>query len=96
MGIGNPFPVSVDLKMSRENSTTTTDSNIFFPRTNKILAKGALNDKFWVKCDGKGNMNFHHLVDPLKTIRELGKLLDEDLITKEQFEQAKQILLGRI
>ena len=96
MSPGNPFPVSVDLKVSRENSTTTIDSNVFPPETNKILTKGALSDKFWVKCDGKGNMNFHHLTDPIKTIKELGKLHNEGLITDEQFEQAKRILLDRI
>ena len=69
---------------------------MFQPEVNKIVTKGIRRQKFWIKCDGSGHMDFRHISDPLKEIEQLGKLKDKRLITEEQFEQAKMILLDRI
>lgn len=96
MSPGNPFPTGVNLNLSHEDSTQTIDSNIFQPEVNKIVTKGIRREKFWIKCDGNGNMNFQHITDPIKEIERLGKLKDQKRITEEQFERAKNILLDRI
>lgn len=41
-------------------------------------------------------MDFRRIVNPIKEIEQLSKLMDKNLITAEQFEQAKKILLDRI
>lgn len=96
MNPGSPFSASVNLGLSHESSTTTVDSNIFPPEVNKIVTKGIRREKFWIKCDGMGHMDFQYIVDPIKGIEQLGKLRDKNLITTEQFEQSKKILLDRI
>lgn len=96
MSSGSPFRAGVNLNLSHEESTVTVDSNVFPPETNKIVTRGVRKDKFWIKCDGKGNMDFQHIVDPIKEIERLGKLRDKNWITAEQFEQATNLLLDRI
>ena len=96
MNPGNPFPASANLSMSHEDSTITVDSNVFPPEVNKIVTKGIRREKFWIKCDGSGHMDFRRIVNPIKEIEQLSKLMDKNLITAEQFEQAKKILLDRI
>ncbi len=94
---GNPFPVNVDLKASYKKSIITVDSNILPPEVSKVAPVGAIHrHTYLIKCDGNGNMDFHHLEDPTKTITKLGKLRDEGRITDEEFKQTKQTLLARI
>lgn len=76
--------------------TLTTDSNVFPPEVNKIVTKGIRREKFWIRCDGEGCMDFNHITNPLRSIEQLGKLKDKGLITDEQFEKARNVLLDRI
>ena len=97
MSPNSPFPVNIDLSSTREDSTITTDSNVFYPEVNKIVARGRIRkERFWVKCDGGGRMDFIRIADPIKEIERLGKLKDMGLITDEQFEKTKRSLLDRV
>lgn len=50
---GNPFSINVSLNATHEDSTVTTDSNIFLPAVNKIVTKGMHREKFWINVTGR-------------------------------------------
>ncbi len=89
------LPVGIELKNT--NATITTDTNVFPPETNKITTVGRIKQKkYHVECNGKGQMSFYALKDPVEHIREIAKLRDDGLITAEEFEQKKKELLKHI
>ncbi len=72
-------------------------SNIFRPEVNKIVTAGTMNrKKYWVICDGKGNLYYRLIDDPIKTLERLAMLKKKDLITEADYEQTKVNLLDRL
>lgn len=93
----SPFKLEGNFAALVKRMTYTTDSNVFPPETNKVSNVGRLKPrKLWFVCDGNGSMYVRHVGDPIDQIRELGELLDKDLITSEEFEAAKKKLLDKI
>lgn len=52
--------------------------------------------KYWVICDGKGNLYYRLIDDPIKTLERLAMLKKKDLITEADYEQTKVNLLDRL
>ena len=95
-----PFPnlnADASLSVSNQSVSFSVDSKVFEPETNKIETTGRIRRKtFLIVCDGKGHMDFRHLADPLKAVRQLRKLADEGMISEEDFEHKKRELLDRV
>jgi hypothetical protein len=49
-----------------------------------------------IKCDGQGNFTITQLEDFDEKLRKLSKLRDEDIITKEQFEEYRKKILDKL
>lgn len=95
--LGDMFSAKGKLAAFVKRTTITTDSNVFPQATNKLTNVSRIRrKKVWIVCDGQGKMNCIHLDNPIKIIRELGKLRDENLITEEEFNQTKAGLLNQI
>lgn len=95
MGFSFKPPINIDLKNTK--STITLDTEVFPPETNKTTTVGRFRQKkYHIQCNGKGEMGFYVLKDPIEQLRELSKLRDEGVITDKDFEQKKKELLKKI
>lgn len=93
----SPFKADLSLAAATKHVTTTTDSNIFHPEVNKIVTAGTVRrKKYWVVCDGRGDLYYRLIDDPVKTLERLDKLRKKGLITEADYEQAKVKLLGQL
>lgn len=93
---GSPFSAKALVEATSHHTTTTIDSNVFPPETNKIAEVGPLRRKKWLMCDGQGHMYGRSLDDPLKIIRELDKMRRDGSITDDEYRQVKSRLLDRL
>lgn len=92
-------PVLPDIRLSAttQHTTSTIDSNVFPPETNKVSTVGRLRPKKYLfQCDGKGNMRLRYMDDPIKTLARLAKLRDKGVISEDDFQQAKTRLLDQL
>lgn len=88
-----PFSAEAALAASTHHTTTTVDSNVFPAETNKITPwKGMSRDKYWMVCDGKGNM-YGRWLDNTKQLKEYAEWKREGLITDADYERLKNQLL---
>lgn len=94
---GIPVQADVRLGATTQHTTTTVDSNIFPPETNKVATIGRLRPKKYLfQCDGKGHMRLRYLDDPIKTLERLAKQRDRGIISEDDFQQAKARLLDQL
>lgn len=93
---GSPFSAKALVEATSHHTTTTVDSNVFPPETNKIAEVGPLRRKRWIVCDGQGHMYGRSLDDPLKTLERLDKLRKKGALTDDEYQQVKARLLDRL
>ena len=89
-----PFRTNIDIKYSSTKSKH--ESNVFPRETNLIAEVGFPPKKYLVKCDGKGQMSFDIIEDPIKKIEKLSELMKKKAITEEEYETRKKKLLDDI
>lgn len=89
-------PITANLAASTKHLTTTTDSNLFPPEVNKIVTKGMPPRKYWIVCDGEGRMYGRRIEDPIETLKRLAELLEDGLITEDEYQHAKTELLSKL
>lgn len=93
----SPFSVDASLAATTRHMTTTVDSNVFPPETNKVTSVGLFRrKKYWIVCDGQGHMYGRPLEEPLKMLEQLDKLRKKGVITEEDYQRAKDALLDQL
>lgn len=91
-----PFSANASASFTRTDHNIKFDLDVFPRETNKITKERWSKNKYLVKCDGKGNMSFELLKDPIKQIERLAKLRDQGLLTDEEFDEQKKKLMNKI
>lgn len=86
--------LDVNLENSRKKLTVVLDNKTFEKCSSKTEEFGRLKSrKFVIYCDGKGEVIFKEIEAIDVKIRKFYDLFEAGIITKEEFERTKDLLL---
>jgi len=88
---GLPIPTIKGI-FSYKRKDINVDSTNIPQNSAKIRAVGFRRKPFLIKCDGNGGFTFEKLQTKEDQLKELKKLLDEELINKREYNKAKKDL----
>lgn len=86
---GIPIPTIKGLFEYKRQDINIDSTNIH-ENSAKLTSVGFTRKKFLIKCDGNGSFIFKKIQSTEDALRELSKLLKDEIITAEEFEKMKK------
>jgi len=88
---GIPIPTIKGLFEYKRQDININSTNIH-ENSAKLTSVGFTRKKFLIKCDGNGSFIFEKIQSNEDALRELSKLLKDEIITTEEFDNEKKNL----